>query len=292
MSNLYRHFQEQPLLVRLTLVIALAGSLLTLVQIILLESGLDGLCFSGGCEIVDSQTTIPPLFFNFFGLVFFQVIFWGIWAGRRSEELQFYVRMLLLAGLAAEGVLVSFQYFVVESFCTYCLIIFSLVALLNLLRGLRQAVTGAAIFVAVVISFATLQFTTATSESIATGINDLEKGAYAVLTGEVKKPKLVLFFSSTCPHCEKVIESMQQGSTCTVSFNPVSKVTKFPLTTLVTNEHYDVGVNRAFMMSLGQKSIPVLLVQQQKHIQLISGGNAIMNYLDKSCRLPSAVSSP
>ena len=285
MSNLYRQFQEQPLLVRLTLVIALAGSLLTLVQIILLESGLDGICFSGGCEIVDSQTTIPPLFFNFFGLVFFQAVFWGIWAGRRSEELQFYVRMLLLAGLAAEGVLVSFQYVVVESFCTYCLIIFSLVALLNLLRGLRQAVTGAAIFVAVVISFATLQFTTATSESIATGINDLEKGAYAVLTGEVKKPKLVLFFSSTCPHCEKVIESMQQGSTCTVSFNPVSKVTKFPLTTLVTNEHYDVGVNRAFMMSLGQKSIPVLLVQQQKHIQLISGGNAIMNYLDESCRL-------
>jgi len=272
-------------LVRLTLVIALAGSLLTLVQIILLESGLDGICFSGGCEIVDSQTTIPPLFFNFFGLVFFQAVFWGIWAGQRSEELQFYVRMLLLAGLAAEGVLVSFQYVVVESFCTYCLIIFSLVALLNLLRGLRQAVTGAAIFAAVVISFATLQFTTATSESIATGINDLDKGAYAVLTGEVKKPKVVLFFSSTCPHCEKVIESMQQGSTCTVSFNPVSKVTKFPLTTLVTNEHYDVGVNRAFMMSLGQKSIPVLLVQQQKHIQLISGGNAIMNYLDESCRL-------
>jgi hypothetical protein len=285
MSNLYRQFQEQPLLVRLTLVIALAGSLLTLVQIILLESGLDGICFSGGCEIVDSQTTIPPLFFNFFGLVFFQAVFWGIWAGRRSEELQFYVRMLLLAGLAAEGVLVSFQYVVVESFCTYCLIIFSLVTLLNLLRGLRQAVTGAAIFAAVVIAFATLQFTTATSESIATGINDLEKGAYAVLTGEVKKPKLVLFFSSTCPHCEKVIESMQQGSTCTVSFNPVSNVTKFPLTTLVTNKHYDVGVNRAFMMSLGQKSIPVLLVQQQKHIQLISGGNAIMNYLDESCRL-------
>jgi len=285
MSNLYRQFQEQPLLVRLTLVIALAGSLLTLVQILLLESGLDGICFSGGCEIVDSQTTIPPVFFNFFGLVFFQAVFWGIWAGQRSEELQFYVRMLLLAGLAAEGVLVSFQYVVVESFCTYCLIIFSLVALLNLLRGLRQAVTGAAIFAAVVISFATLQFTTATSESIATGINDLDKGAYAVLTGEVKKPKVVLFFSSTCPHCEKVIESMQQGSTCTVSFNPVSKVTKFPLTTLVTNEHYDVGVNRAFMMSLGQKSIPVLLVQLQKHIQLISGGNAIMNYLDESCRL-------
>jgi thiol-disulfide isomerase/thioredoxin len=288
MSNVYRQFQEHPLAARLTLVVVLVGSLLTLVQIILLESGLDGLCYSGGCEIVDSQTTIPPLFFNFFGLVFFQAVFWGVWAGRRSEELQFYVRTLLLAGLAAEGVLVSFQYVVVESFCTYCLIIFSLVALLNLLRGLRQAVTGAAIFAAVVIAFSTLQFTATTSESTATGINDLGKGAYAVLTGEAIKPKLVLFFSSTCPHCEKVIESMQQGTTCTVSFNPVSKVTKFPLTGVMANEHYDIGVNRAFMTALGRTHIPVLLIDQQKSLELIGGGNAIMNYLDESCRPTSA----
>jgi len=131
-----------------------------------------------------------------------------------------------------------------------------------------------------------------TSESTVISINDLEKGAYAVLPGEENKPRLALFFSSSCPHCEKVIKSMQQGTTCTVSFNPVSRVTKFPLTTLIPNEHYDISVNRAFMRSLGQKHIPVLLVGQQKHLQLISGGNAIMNYLDGSCRFPSASSSP
>jgi len=284
MVDLYRQFQERTLATRLTLVTALGGSLLTLIQIILLESGLEGICFSGGCEIVDSQTTIPPLFFNFFGLVFFQAVFWAVWAGRRSEELQFYVRMLLLAGLAAEGVLVSFQYIVVESFCTYCLIIFSLVALLNFLGGLHQTVNGAAIFAAVVIAFSTLQFTATTSESTATGIKDLEKGAYAVLPGMEKKPELVLFFSSTCPHCEKVIKSMQQGTTCTVNFNPVSKVTKFPLTGVIQNEHYDIGVNRVFMTSLDRTSIPVLLIDQKKRLELIGGGNAIMNYLDESCR--------
>jgi hypothetical protein len=84
---------------------------------------------------------------------------------------------------------------------------------------------------------------------------------------------------------------MQQGTTCTVSFNPVSRVTKFPLTTVIANEHYDISVNRAFMSSLGQKHIPVLLVEQQKHLQLISGGNAVMNYLDRSCRFPSTTSS-
>jgi len=291
MVELYREFQKRPLATRLSLVVALGGSLLTLIQVILLESGLDGICFSGGCEIVDSQTTIPPLFFNFFGLVFFQSVFWGVWAGRRSRELQFYVRMLLLAGLAAEGVLVSFQYVVVETFCTYCLIILSVVVLLNLLHGLHHIVTGAAIFVSVVIAFSTLQFKT-TSEATVTGIKDLEKGVYAALPGEENKPRLALFFSSSCPHCEKVIKSMQQGTTCTVNFNPVSRVTKFPLSTEMPNEHYDISVNRAFMTSLGQKHIPVLLVEQQKHLQLISGGNAIMNYLDKACRLPSTPPPP
>jgi hypothetical protein len=285
MGEMFQQFMHRPKMTRLSLVVALGGTLLTLVQIILLESGLDGICFSGGCEIVDSQTTIPPLFFNFFGLVFFQVIFWCTWAGRRSKELQFYVRLLLLAGLAAEGVLISFQYLVVETFCTYCLIIFSLVVLLNLLHGLHHAVSGVAIFVSVVIAFSTLQFKTTTSESVGTGINDLVKGTYATLTGDEKKAKLVLFFSSTCPHCERVIESMQQGTACTVDFNPVSKVTGFPLKTATFSENYDIGVNRTFMTFLGQKSIPVLLVEQRRNLQLISGGNAIMNYLDESCRL-------
>ncbi len=287
MGKLYQQFLKHPKANKLSLVVALGGSLLTLAQIILLESGLDGICFSGGCEIVDSQTTISPLFFNVFGLLFFQAIFWCVWTGRRSKELQFYLRMLLLAGLAAEGVLISFQYVVVETFCTYCLIIFSLVVLLNLLNGLHHAVTGSAIFVSVVIAFSTLQFKAPSSESAVSGINSLENGAYATLPGEERKPKLVLFFSSTCPHCERVIESMQQGTTCTVSFNPVSKVTSFPLTTAIFSEKYDIGVNRAFMISLGQKSIPVLLVEQQRNLQLISGGNAIMNFLDESCRLHS-----
>ncbi len=285
MGELYRQFQKRPLPTKLSLVVALGGSLLTLIQIILLESGLDGICFNAGCEIVDNQTTIPPVFFNFFGLVFFQAVFWCVWAGRRSKELQLYVRILLLAGLSAEGVLVSFQYVVVETFCTYCLIVCSLVILLNLLHGLHHVVTSAAIFVAVVIAFSTLQFNATTSGSSDAGIKGLGKGSYAVLPGEENKPKLALFFSSTCPHCERVIKSLQQGTICTVSFNPVSKVTKFPLTKLVTNDHYDVDVNRTFMMSLGQNSIPVLLVEQQRHIQLISGGKAIMNYLDESCRL-------
>ena len=284
MSSLYQQFLNRPLSNKIFLVVAFLGSLLTLVQIVLLENGLDGICFSGGCEIVDNQTKVSPVIFNFFGLVFFQIIFWGNWAGRRSKELQFYVSMLLLAALVAEGALVSFQYFIVETFCTYCLIIFSLVVVLNALNGLHHALTGTAIFFATVIAFSSLQFETTPDISATTGIRDLNKGSYAVLLGDENKPKLSLFFSSTCPHCERVIKSLQQGTSCEISFNPVSTVSNFPITTSMTNDQYDIGVNRAFMNSLGQKSIPVLLVEQKRHIQLLSGGNAIMDYLKKSCR--------
>lgn len=284
MSNLYQQFLNRPLSNKIFLVVAFGGSLLTLVQIVLLESGLDGICFSGGCEIVDNRTKVSPVIFNFFGFVFFQITFWGSWVGRRSKEMQFYLSMLLLAALAAEGALVSFQYFIVETFCTYCLIILSLVVLLNVLNGLHHALTGTAIFIATIIAFSSLQFESTTDVTVSKGINDLNKGAYAVLPGDKNKPKLSLFFSSTCPHCEKVIKSLEQGATCEVNFNPVSTVSRFPLTTLSTNEDYDIGVNRAFMTSLGQKSIPVLLVEQKRHIQVLSGGNAIMDYLDDSCR--------
>jgi len=284
MSELYQQFLKHPLSSKIFLAVALGGSLLTLVQIVLLESGLDGICFSGGCEIVDNKIKVSPVFFNFFGLVFFQAIFWGKWVGRKSKEMKFYVSTLLLAALAAEGALVSFQYFVVETFCPYCLIILSFVVLLNLLHGLHHALTGVAIFVAAVIAFSTMQFESTTDISASTGIRDLEKGSYAVLPGEEDKPKLSLFFSSTCPHCEKVIKSLQHGTTCEISFNPVSMVSRFPLTTSMTNDLYDIGINRAFMKSLDQKSIPVLLVEKQRHIQLLSGGNAIMDFLDESCR--------
>ena len=284
MSNLYQQFLDRPLSGKIFLAVAFGGSLLTLVQMVLLESGLDGICFSGGCEIVDKQTRVSPVIFNVFGFVFFQAIFWGSWAGRRSKELQFYVSLLLLAALAAEGALVSFQYFVVETFCTYCLIILSLVVLLNLLNGLQHALTGAAIFVATVMAFSSLQFKTTIDTSVSVGISDLDKGSYALLPGAANRPKLSLFFSSTCPHCENVIKSLQQGTSCEVSFNPVGRVANFPLATALTNEQYDIGVNRAFMNSLGQTSIPVLLVEHKRHIQLLSGGNAIMNYLQESCR--------
>ena len=259
--------------------VALAGSILTLVQILLLASDNDGICFNKGCEIIDSLTTVPPIFFNIGGLLFFQAVFWGLWlAGRQRERMQ-YVKMLLLAGLAAEGVLVSFQHFVVHTFCTYCLIVLALVVLLNILGGLRHILTGFAVFAAIIMGFSSLQF----SGTQTTPLESLDSGSFAIITGQNSEQKHYLFIASTCKYCEKVIESLRQENTCTISFNPVDEITDFPLQAAQRTKSYSTDVNRKFLKSLGIDRIPVLLAMNQSGFQIIKGESHIKTYLQENC---------
>ena len=259
--------------------VALAGSLLTLVQILLLASENDGICFNDGCEIIDSLTTVPPIFINIGGFFFFQAVFWGIWLARQRRERMQYINMLLLAGLAAEGVLVSFQYFIAQIFCSYCLIILALVVLLNVLGGLRHVLTGVAVFTAVIIGFSSLQFTEAKS----TFMDSLDTGSFAVLTGQNSEQKRYLFFSSTCKHCENVIESLREENNCTIRFNPVDEITDFPLQKVQKTASYSTEVNRKLLTSMGINQIPVFLTVDQSGFQVIKGGSSIKRYLEEKC---------
>ena len=100
------------------------SSSIVAVQIVLLVLGRDGICLSQGCQVVDELTRVPPLVFNLAGLFFFQAVAWGVFRTDTEKAIRWrIVQWLLLAGLAAEGVLVGFQLFVVGVFCTYCLII-------------------------------------------------------------------------------------------------------------------------------------------------------------------------
>jgi hypothetical protein len=259
--------------------VALAGSILTLIQILLLASENNGICFNDGCEIIDSLTTVPPIFINVGGVLFFQAVFWGIWLARRQRERMLYVNMLLLAGLAAEGVLVSFQHFIAQVFCSYCLIILTLVVLLNLLAGLRHILTGGAVFTAVVVGFSSLQFVEAKSPSM----ESLDTGSFAVLAEQSSEQKRYLFFSSTCKHCEKVIESLQEENNCTIRFNPIDEISDFPLQRVQKEASYSTDVNRNFLKSMGIDQIPVLLTVNQSGFQLIKGEGPIKTYLQENC---------
>ncbi len=258
--------------------VALLGSIITLVQIVLLVNEKDGICLNDGCRVVDSLTTIPPILFSVGGFLFFQTIFWGIWfAGKNRKDFRF-VNIVLLAALAAEGVLLSFQYFVAQTFCSYCLIILALVVLLNILAGARQIIGGAAIFAAILLSFTALQFS-----GSSLSLERLDSGTFAVLKGS-EKEKHYLFFSSTCGYCEEVILSLQDD-TCAIRFNPIDEISEFALEDAQRLEEYEPSVNRAVLQSLGLNQIPVLLVSGESGFQVINGSAPIRDYLGEHCRV-------
>ena len=135
------------------------SSSIVAVQIVLLVLGRDGICLSQGCQVVDELTRVPPLVFNLAGLFFFQAVAWGVFRTDTEKAIRWrIVQWLLLAGLAAEGVLVGFQLFVVGVFCTYCLIILGCIVLLNLLAGKKQLLAGTFVFASVFLAFSSLQF--------------------------------------------------------------------------------------------------------------------------------------
>jgi hypothetical protein len=279
--------QQMTKTMNISRMVALAGSVLTLVQMYLLANDNDGICFNNGCEIVDSLTTIPPIFFNIGGFIFFQAIFWGVWLAKGRREWMKYINILLLAALAAEGVLVSFQYLIAQVFCTYCLIVLCLVLLLNVLAGWRHIFTGAAVFSAVIIGFASLQFTAPNSVVI----DDLDRGAFALLAGEKPDQKNYLFFSSTCKYCEKVIESLNEENICSISFNPIDEITEFSLDRATRADSYSTDVNRKFLSSMGIEQIPVFLSVNESGTQIVKGEGPIKMYLQKACAAPEAAPS-
>ena len=261
-------------------IISFLASGLTGVQAFLLYTQGKGVCFNDGCEIVDSLTTVSPLTFNIAGFLYFQLVFWLLLTGRSgSEYWHKLARLLLLAGLAAEAVLIFFQYRIAMVFCSYCLIIFSIILMLNLLCGLRQIVRGAVLFAAVMVACFSLRFEAAAGKG-----PSLAAGSVARLAGQEDGTERFLFFSSTCSYCEKILDSIREENTCAFRFNPVDRLTAFQLDGAEHFSAYDPAINARFLQNLSVTGVPALVAVEREKTLVLRGEQQIMQYLDENCR--------
>lgn len=261
-------------------IIAFLASVFTATQIFFLITGGKTLCFSNGCDIVDSMTMYSPIVFNIVGFIYFQTLFWLLLLGRRgSESWHKLAGLLLLAGLGAEAVLVFFQYSIAGVFCSYCLVIFSLIVLLNVFTGMRQIFRGAVLFGAVTIACFSLQFRAGAT----TGVS-LDTGTLAQVEGSKGETLHYLFFSATCGHCEQVIEFLGQENSCDVRFNPVETIDGFQFDGALYTGSYEPEVNFNFLKSLSITEVPVLVVKDRQETRVLKGGQRIERYFGENCR--------
>lgn len=261
--------------------VALLGCAFISTQIATIIFKGEAFCLNQGCEIVEGLTTIPSIYFNLAGLTFFLAIFAGIhWFQRHPQPNFDWLRLLLLTALAIEGVLIGYQFFVAQAICSYCLVILSLVVLLNVIYGWQQLLLGIPIFVVILIAFSTLNFGSA---QIMLQAHNLESGTFAAKNHTDPAKQLYLFFSSDCPHCQNVLGSMGNDNNCEINFNPIDIIEDLDMPGLNYFPDYNPSLNRLILSLLGIKTIPVLLTKNHDGFSFIKSETAIVDYINETC---------
>lgn len=261
--------------------LALAGCVTIMAKVGYLLITDKAFCLDQGCEIVESMLKIPPLWFNYAGAAFFMLLFvTALLARKGNTTVQVLLRTLLICAVAAEGVLLSYQWFVVQVFCSYCLLIFAFIMCMNLISGWRQACLALLILISEIIIFSLLQFN---NPAMGTDLY-LEDGTYAVKRSSVQPVRQLYFiFSEDCPHCHNVFEVLETTVSCEINFNPLKSIEKSPLPGLEPVESYNLMVNAIFLRMLDIDTIPVLIEKRNDGVKFIRGEEQIISFLQSHC---------
>ena len=270
----------------LPVALPLLGALGAATQSILLLARGRAICVNEGCRVVEGLTLVPPLFINLAGLGFFLA---AAVLARRSPASPAARRLLgalLLAGVAVEAVLFGFQYFVARAFCAWCLSVFAIVGLLNVLAGSRQTIRAAAVLAASLAAFSVLRFGVIQPPA---GGRALDGGTYGVRRCADPAKQVYLVFSSTCPHCAEVLRTLEACNSCNFHFNPVDQISGLDLPGVERSGSYDPGVNRGLLALLGIEEVPVLLAPGPEGMSVVRGEKRILAYIRAECFRASPV---
>jgi uncharacterized membrane protein len=260
---------------------ALAGGIVVAIQTGISWATGSAVCPSEGCRLVERLTSVPPLVLNLMGLVFFLVVFFL--ARRQKGDIRDGAGLLglvLVSGLAFEAGLFAYQVFVARAFCSYCLILLGLVVAMNLFYGMRQWIAGGAVFAAVVLSFSMLTFL-----PVGAGgrTPSLKTASYASKACSDPTKEVYLIFSSNCPHCQNVIDTLSECNSCYLYLNPIDETVNLSLAGLEANPGFSPQINRFVLNSLGIETVPVLLAKDAHGYRVIRGEDRILAFVRQAC---------
>jgi uncharacterized membrane protein len=260
--------------------LSLLACIIIIAQALLIMFKGEAFCVNEGCKIVEALTLIPPFYFNLLGAVYFFVVFCTALITKRGTGTEPLLRIALISGLAAEGILLGYQIFVANVFCSYCLLVFLLIVILNILMGFRQLTLGLVTIVVQLVMFSLLSFDTAKNPLRGLTLDD---GTYAVRRCSDPVKQLYLIFSEDCPHCYKVMGALEGCMRCEFHFNPIKKIGADLFPGLSPNDKYLPQINTAALKILGIDTVPVLIAKDYDGLTFIEGERNIINYIQNTC---------
>ncbi len=233
---------------RTFLAVSFIGTIFVLAEIIMQFLG-KSLCFTEGCKIIARQARYGDISILLLGLVFFIILTVLSLAClyRERTALERSINILLIASLAVEGFLTGYQFFAIQTTCLFCLIVFSFIvvlAIIRLLSGEKRILAGFAALAAVFLLFYLVLPAGGAPESLA------------------ENDRLVLFFSKECKYCAAVKNELQQ--------------------TDLKVKYVDVNGYYNLLKRIGIDSVPTFVVNDPNQKLFLVGESAIRQYL-KDC---------
>lgn len=237
----------------------------------------ESFCPTSGCTIVEERSPLSPLLLNGAGFAFFAllcVLFVGVrrYGGGLFAGL---LGPLLLAGMAVEGVLFTFQY-QTGAFCLYCCTLLAAVVLLNTSLGWRQGLRALFVFAAVVAT--AVLFLVPKGQGLAQ--YSIEAGTLALKKGEGREERY-FFFAEECSHCKTALAALAEDRAATLHLNPLAPLRQLALPSgMERRDDFTPEANRAFLAQLGITTVPVLLMRQEGGgMRILQGEREIMAHI-------------
>lgn len=229
-------------LCRLYFTISLLGVLFVFTEFVLQLFG-SRICETEGCELVAKQVRFGEWTILLLGFVTFLFLFFSNYIYSKKnitiwDNLNTYV---LIIALACEGFFTGYQAFRLFAPCYFCLIVFTLIVILGLIKliqGEKLIFVGFGSLIGIFLLF------------------------YLILpvntVGKVPEEPLVLFYSKTCKHCEEIIKELD------------AKKIAIP--------HVLVDENPNFLKNVGISYVPVLFINLPSEKRFLIGTAKIRAY--------------
>jgi hypothetical protein len=139
---------------------------------------------------------------------------------------------------------------------------------------------GFAILSAVVIAFSIMAlFPTGAGSKM----YSLKNASYGLKSCASPTKEIYLIFSSDCPHCQKVIETLNNCNSCDLYLNPIDNISSLNITGLELNKNFSPEINRLILAVLGTDSVPVLVVKDEESLRFVKGEKRILNFIRRAC---------
>ena len=201
------------------------------------------LCLSTGCLLADNLLRFDSIYLNFIGVFdALLILIIGILSfNKKVSEKLFF--LILVASLLFETVMLGYQFYASPEMCKFCIGVYTFLVTITLLSTGRYFLMVAPLAISI---FTALSFLAVPKS--ATFVKD--NGNY-------------LIQSPTCPHCKKVKEYLKEHNI---------KFTKLSIDDIEA---------RNFATFLNFKTIPILIIKDNKDVKIINGDKNIIEFFNK-----------